>query len=39
MKKLFTIVFMVIAMTTQAQNHIDPYQPLMEALTHKVRRS
>jgi thiol-disulfide isomerase/thioredoxin len=32
MKKLFTIVFMVIAMTTQAQNHIDPYQPLMEAL-------
>ena len=31
MKKLFTIVFMVIAMTTQAQNHIDPYQPLMEA--------
>ncbi|MBO7116233.1 MAG: TlpA family protein disulfide reductase [Prevotella sp.] len=32
MKKLFTIVFMVIAMTTQAQNHIDPYQPLMDAL-------
>ena len=31
MKKLFTIVFMVIAMTIQAQNHIDPYQPLMEA--------
>ena len=31
MKKLFTIVFMVITMTIQAQNHIDPYQPLMEA--------
>ena len=32
MKKIITLVLFAITMTAQAQNHIDPYQPLMDAL-------
>ena len=31
MKRLITLAAMAVALTTQAQTHVDPYQPLMDA--------
>ena len=31
MKRLITLAVMAVALTTQAQTHVDPYQPLMDA--------
>lgn len=32
MKRLITLVLVAVAMTVQAQNYVDPYRPLMDAL-------
>ena len=32
MKKIITLVLLAVTMTAQAQTHLDPYQPLMDAI-------
>ena len=32
MKRLITLALVAVALTTQAQNYVDPYRPLMDAL-------
>ena len=32
MKRLITLALVAMAITAQAQNYVDPYRPLMEAL-------
>ena len=36
MKKLITLALMAVTMTAQAQTHVDPYQPLMDAIDQQA---